>query len=421
MGYNFENRLGLNDTSKTLNQLLPVLNPYLFNITQVNCAFGSSFALSSQGKVFSWGTNNDALIPTVPYQKNVGWPYELPLSKVKIISVSATRIGLSNECNSTHAGPNCEDPVCFGFVATSYQTCSSNGICIAPDTCQCYEAAFGMQCENAIYEWFATATSKWSSPNWYVNRQGGLFQSSPPPISTSAAYFQSSGVFNITIDVPSVKLSLLSIHPGASIIWTLENTVAEFDRFAWSPNSLIIMKSSTLILILEHVITTSMDLEDSVLGGLIRIEKGALLIVTKSSFNGLTLKNYGSMKIYGSMLSKNSVIENYGSIEVVGLGEEFVSRSSFSSGVVFQNFGTMTFSGEHSIAFNSKLVNSQIIFVRNAANVTFTSNFTQSRSGSIQTDNSTIIFLEPTIIDGGSVTFSGKVICEDLTFSSSDG
>src|SRR5690606_26284525 len=48
-----------------------------------------------------------------------------------------------------YVGVFCDIPVCFGLTSIAKSVCSSNGKCIAPNTCICNQNWYGQNCDIA--------------------------------------------------------------------------------------------------------------------------------------------------------------------------------------------------------------------------------------------------------------------------------
>lgn len=109
----------------------------------------------------------------------------IPNGLLSVIDASSTdgNSYFINYCSETYGGPLCNEPICFGRVASDQDACAGQGRCISPNVCQCYPPSYGDQCDNIDdYFWYSPTDGEWGDSNfWGVKRFDEIEQSTLVP------------------------------------------------------------------------------------------------------------------------------------------------------------------------------------------------------------------------------------------------
>lgn len=233
------------------------------------------------------------------------------------------------ECNATHAGPNCEYPVCFGYSAQTSEACSSQGQCVAPNQCVCYSPSFGDRCQYSEYHWKGFSGS-WSIPSsWYIKKGQNLYDSvSVPQTSGDSIFFDTKGGdYTVTVDVTQIEASSI-------IIGSVDNNVASSSRINVDFNSVnLVIRDNFIIgsnaicgISNSNVRATSTTIMNDIVISNTRFEGDTLILRNQTT---LTRSNF---------FVKNTII----------LGSIAADTASFTNGIIQLN-GILSFQGTYSL------------------------------------------------------------------------
>lgn len=139
-GANSQGQLGLNIT--TANVLLPTLVTFPDGIAIVSISYASEtiFAIARSGEVYAWGRNSNYQLSDASTDAKKVFPSLMvhPLPKRSVVAASAGNVFSAFIFNTTY---------CFGYPKDDIFTCSSRGNCTDTDTCQCYPNYYGSMCQ----------------------------------------------------------------------------------------------------------------------------------------------------------------------------------------------------------------------------------------------------------------------------------
>ncbi|KAF0982392.1 hypothetical protein FDP41_011322 [Naegleria fowleri] len=121
----------------------------------------SSVFVTTSGEIYFTDFNNNRIRKLNPYCDNNGYIFDSNSMKCVPICYGQT---LNNacggpqqglciapnqcQCTNSYTGPTCSTPICFGIDATdTTHVCSGRGTCVNPNQCQCSPHYYGSHCE----------------------------------------------------------------------------------------------------------------------------------------------------------------------------------------------------------------------------------------------------------------------------------
>jgi hypothetical protein len=172
-GSNTQGQLGVSLLSYTTIQSTPVsvrnLNANFTQVAQSTVPLelvrnnpnakdiGTSFAVTSDGRMFSFGSAEFGLLgyDTSSTQSSVPTQVAIP-ERYQVLSMTTSGLFILavTDCRSGYYGSDCSLMNCSGVPNNSSSVCSGNGVCIAPNVCKCDAGYYGSNCES--YDCFGT-------------------------------------------------------------------------------------------------------------------------------------------------------------------------------------------------------------------------------------------------------------------------